>query len=851
MASLSLKRQFTRYTALPFIVVGVLLVLILWATDYAARQAQADETLNQRALAVKVNFSAYLDRAEFEARYLAQQVGNDGDLDSLFQLHDVLFFGGLDFFYIELANGQRMVDPRSRLYTRDPLEQMASKSRLNFWSHISSSEGSELLVFKKVLPVDDAGRIKGYLYGFVSLDNNLALSSDLMSGANVDFMRLQDLAGKTLLEDEHPAIAQETATIVHTSILSLPALVDKFRLELSIAQPLSLVTSQWFLIAVSTVMFGLALLYWCSQYYARKWMFRPLSSMPAMPQKGNARFVEFEPLIAQMNRFQSQLKAREQHLQLLLDSLHSAIFFCDESARVTAMNQDAKTVFPEHAVAKTIFDMAPLAFHQPVQSALKGDYGGRFETEVKHLNKIYEWLTYSYVNEYGFRGVMLVGRDITELRRLSWHLDSLHPNNALDRPRPESEILLREMSLLDNDTEEGAVASDRWLLVISRLLRGVSQKIKFSPSPQSLGNFLIEQLDDLEQLLQLEPSQLAEIELSVPLDVAEKVAYWNSDHKWLFQVALLLCLNGRITGRRLTIEWHADKLKIAVQGVSEPTPVLTWLLDALPNLVKGRVVFESSGRIVLISTIEALDVEADNTLLAYKTVAFVENDLAFGAQVKTLLMSLNIEVDSYGSFDEFFHSSRALLATYNGLLVGMGDQEKGSKGVERLSAMCSENEGLPVMYVGDSAGSDQFPRLPLGHLFSYGILKVLRTIFEYPAINMKERLQRESHWLLAGGNALTQAIWQTELSSQGIVARKESDIERIGAALRYSKKMVVLVLDQQTAQRLVTLNLLNEQITWVTTEDFSGRPDILQYFDVGNVLPNSDQVAALRRQINS
>ena len=98
MAPLSLKRQFTRYTTLPFILVGLLLVAVIVGSDYAARQAQIKEMLDQRALAIKMNFSAYLDRAEFEAMYLTQHIDAGGSLDSLFQLHDVFYLVYDDVF---------------------------------------------------------------------------------------------------------------------------------------------------------------------------------------------------------------------------------------------------------------------------------------------------------------------------------------------------------------------------------------------------------------------------------------------------------------------------------------------------------------------------------------------------------------------------------------------------------------------------------------------------------------------------------------------------------------------------------------------------------------------------------
>ncbi|RDL44792.1 hypothetical protein DN730_04025 [Marinomonas piezotolerans] len=852
MASLSLKHQFIKSTLVPFIVVAVLIVLMLGAADYAARQEQSDEMLQQRASAVRLSFSAYLDRAQFEAKYLAQQLGDSGNLDSLFQLHDVLFFGGLDFFYARMSDGEELVDPRARLYTADTLEMLANQARLNFWVHISTSDDGELLVYKQVLPTDELGEVKGYLYGFISLNNNLALASDLMAGAKVDYMRLEDVAGKTLLIDQQPYYANDVPFVTHSGVLVVPALANKFSLELRVIQPLSRILNQWLVLACSVILIGIALLYWLVQHYAGRWMFQPLSAMPLRSSHEGTSYLEFEPLVAQMDRFQTQLRAREQHLQLLLDSLKSAIIFCDESARVTALNKEAKTLFPEHATVKTIFDMTPLEFHQPIQGALKGDYGVRFELEAKDVNKIYEWLTYSFVNEYGFRGVMLIGRDITEVKRLSWQLESLYPSHSLDRPQPGPEALLKEISLLERYADdEQEVRAERWLMVIGRLLREVSQPAILSSESKALGQLLSESLEGIRSALMLSPRQLSNLTLDIPLTIAKQKASWSSDHAIWMQTALLLCLSSNISGRRLQIGWSEGVLTLTVGGASELTPALEWMLETIPKLIKGRVSFEGAGRIVLTATIPPIKESEQVGEFDNKKVALIENTFPAIERVELLLSSVGIQAETFGSFNDFLHSNSAFMGSYDCLLVGLGEAQTRDQGIAQLNASCSMGQSLPLLYLSESEVSEHALTVLQYQLFSYHFAKMLNTALQAPPISMQHLVEQKDHWILLGGTALVQAVWQSELDELGIIARKEPNIDHLVSRLRYSERTVVLALDLVVAQQLVEMERVNDQVTLVTIEDFAERPDTMHFFDTAAQLPDSETVARLCQQLNS
>ncbi|WP_197464555.1 LuxQ periplasmic sensor domain-containing protein [Marinomonas aquimarina] len=813
--------------------------------DFFTQRDYASAALEHRTQALHMSFSAYLDRANFEVKYLSEQVSDGESLDALFQLHDVLFFGGLDFFYIEKEDGLVMEDPRVRLYTQDAFTSLVQSAPTDAWQHITSSDQSELLIYKKPLENNSAGQNQGFFYGFISLNNNLALASDLITSAGADYLRINDVLGKSLLVEKLSSYSEEVDYIRHEATLLLPSLGEKFSVEVRYARPLLESFSRWVLIGCLMVIVLMALLFGLVMVSAQRIMFRPIAGLPALGRLETLNFQEFEPLMAQMNHFQELLKVRDQHLGLLLNSLQSAIVFCDESARVTSLNEEAKMVFPYFDRAKTVFDMTPIGCHQSIQRALKGEYGGGFELELSEQNKVYEFQTHTFINEYGFRSVMLVGKDASEVRRLRWNLANRFPKHALDRPQPPHSLLRDELMCQSAWLVQQPQSATMWLVVIGELLDGIAASSKSENHLMSLGQMVCEQQDALEQHLQPNAKQ-CQFKIELALEDAAKQFHWTPDHRALITIALMHCYYSAISGRYIDIGWDRNGLVIKVYGAEEVSPALDWLRNEYPKLVKGRFEQAPSGRIQLSAALVADD-EGESFSLSEKRVAYINNDYADNRRVIDALLAANVNLDAFSSFSEFFGTSMSYRHRYDAMMVAVGDDVLAAENVKKLLAS-SGQAALPIVYVCANRGgcAERQPTLFPHQLMPYRLAKQLTQLEHLEPISLGDWATHDTNFIITGGTDISQVIWQSELSANDFIARRESDVANLVSVLRHTNPVVILVLDQEAAQKALKLHLVKLVNTkWFVLEDFPERPDTMPFIDIGGQLPNEAAIDAL------
>lgn len=842
MATLSLRKHFSRSIAPSFLLIGVLICAVIWLMDFFTQRYYAEEMKQQRAEAIHLSFAAYLDRANFEVKFLSEQIGDGETIDSLFQLHDVLFFGGLDFFYASLTDGRFMEDPRIRLYTRDEVAGLTKGVGTDVWQHISSSDNGEFLVYKYSLEADSEGLSKGFFYGFISLNNNLALASDLIGSAEADYLQINNVLGHPLLIEQLNSFSDDAPYVKHESTLSLPTLEDKLAVEVRYSRPLVESFSSWAIIGSLSVLIGLMVLYWFVQWHAQRTLFMPIAGLPALGRIDTLTYQEFEPLLAQLSHFQVRLKARDQHLDLLLNSLQAAILFCDESARVTDINEEAATIFPESATAKTIFDMTPIACHQPIQRALKGEYGGGFELELKDHPKVYAFQTHTFVNEHGFRSVMLVGKDVSEVRRLRWHLTHRFPRQAFDRPQPLPQLIFQEMSAHSELLTKYPEATVSWLVVVGELLKSIAEQPEELVQECSLGHLILQQQDWLEQKLIAQDRQY-QIELS--LEDAVLHGRWTTDHAHMIKTALLLCMHGSTTGRHLVFGWDKKGLLIKVYGADDSSPSVTWLCQEYPKLLKGRYEVSKGGYIKMTSAVDTVVSDVSEAALNVNA-AFITNDFVDTDRVHQLLTSLAIEYDCYASFAEFSSASAPYHCQYDLLLIGLGDIDLAETYVQKLVHVSEEDE-LPILYLADHLADHTGNNWLCSHqLMAFSLLEHIKALNHLPAIRMGEWATQETNFIITGGSSISQVIWQSELSAHGYVVRREVDVENLVSVLRHTSPVIIIVLDDKTALRANKLHLVQLVNTrWVVLEDFSGRPDTMLFMDMDERIPDSTVVASL------
>ena len=849
MATLSLRVRFKRNAIAPFILATVFLCALVWVMDFFTQRDYAAAALQHRVQALRMSFSAYLDRANFEVKYLSEQVSDGESLDALFQLHDVLFFGGLDFFYIEKEDGQIMEDPRVRLYTQDAFVSLISGAPIETWHHITSSDQGELLLYKKPLDNNPEGKGSGFFYGFISLNNNLALASDLITSAGADYLRISDVLGKPLLVEKLSGFNEDVDYIRHESIVALPSLGEKFSIEVRYARPLLEAFSRWVLVGCLTVIVAMTVLFWLVMLYAQRIMFLPIAGLPSLGRLETFNFQEFEPLMAQMNHFQVLLKVRDQHLELLLNSLQSAILFCDESARVSSLNEEAKSVFPNFERAKTVFDMTPIACHQSIQRALKGEYGGGFELELSDQNKVYEFQTHTFVNEYGFRSVMLVGKDVSEVRRLRWNLTQRFPKHVLDRPQPPYSLLIEELECQAAWLKQSPQAASTWFFAINELLHSIAETDESAHALMSLGQMVCEQQDAIEQRLLLNNNQ-CQFKIELTLENAVKQFRWTQEHRALVTVALMHCYHSTISGRYIDIGWDRYGLLIKVYGAEETTPALDWLRKEYPKLIKGRFEQAVGGRVQFTAALTP-EHHLEPLSATDQCVSFIKNDFPESGRVLDALTAAGLKVDVFSSFSEFFGSSKSYRHSYDAMFVALGDEALALESINKLRAS-SGRDVLPIIYIATNKQVllDESHTLLLHQLMPYRLVTQMASLEGLAPISLGDWATHETNFIIVGGSDLSQVIWQSELSANDFIARREKDVANLVSVLRHTNPVVILVLDKDTARKALKLHLVKLVNTkWFVLEDFSERPDTMPFIDIGGQLPNDSAIDMLRQTL--
>ena len=182
--AVSLRKRHRMQIALVLMSVYILvaIVLLFVTKDQIERDNQAD--LAVRHFTVSQALHGFLLSAEYELSSTVQVLLNtkkqmDLDLGRLFDRHDEFLFGSLDFFYVEWAEQGSILDPRTHLFTQDSIDRLIAKSKLGRWTLQQTQDGASILINKKKI-VNLDGDWKGYLYGFISLNNNVTLANRLL-----------------------------------------------------------------------------------------------------------------------------------------------------------------------------------------------------------------------------------------------------------------------------------------------------------------------------------------------------------------------------------------------------------------------------------------------------------------------------------------------------------------------------------------------------------------------------------------------------------------------------------------------------------------------------------------------
>jgi len=849
-AAISLQRRaFYRILllfSLVFIVVGFVSIL---AIDGATRHA-AKSNLLVRSHVVEQVLNSYLTRAEYEMGYISQDLilGDyrpGTELDMLFSHHEVLFFGGLDFFYIDWAKRKGATDPRARVYTQDNIPELLSKGIINRWVKVSTADGAILLMYKKKL-VSKGRILEGYLYGFVSLNNNLTLSSELLGGAKADLISLYDReTGVLLLKESKAGFDPSDNVVAVMSDIETPVYSSQYRLSLSKYVPISeSILSVWIrvLIFVFLVLVGL---YALLMFLIKRLVFMPLSMIAQYPESDQAVYSELQPIQAKNLQYRGFLTAKENRFQLLLESTHSAIIFCDEMAEVEEINQDAIRLFPHYKNSRTVFDFMPISCHKAIQEVLKGGVGVSFELTLSNLNKIYHWRAHSFINENGFRSIVLVGRDTTEERRLSWQLEQLKPSTLDLNQKLEVEVLLSEMtylSQLPSYSPEGYLQG--WISLVLEILESF-QTIDNSIEQSPIGKLLSQESTHVMHQLGLD---VAIMRIDCPVESGTAIVSVDSYFKSLLHLVFMMAVTNAMQEKSITVRFENGMLEIVVSNDMVSRPFFQWVLMIVlkhlggqshklrNNALRIHVPFEWHGK-------------ENDVLSSGLVVAWVVNDYSDSDRVQEGLKRLGVTVKVFLSGDDFFMQS-ASIKQFDAVIVGC-DQEVDVQQTITADLETQYNRTqLPVVWLNTRPVElgDYDVLSVTGCVFDYSLHQALIQSTQRKAIVPALMASQGVSWIIVGGSRVTKAILYAELEQRSIASQWLSDLSGYDSVLPYHSDAVIVLLEPQASSVLLRVQSHYPKVRCLAVQDWPERPEHVALFEISTPY-TGEQISALEEFI--
>lgn len=796
-------------------------------------------------------FESYLGRSEYEMSFIAQDLilGNyepKKALDVLFGHHDLLFFGGLDFFYIDWAHRAASVDPRARLYTKDDIPSLFKKAKINRWVKVSSQDGAILLVYKKKLEGKQKGFL-GYLYGFISLNDNLTLASKLLDSAKVDMVVIRDTkTGDILLKEGINNMSLSDGVVSATIALST-SIYDS-ELELDVINSDSLPNSllyQWVTFIVWAFI-ALTALYICLVLLVRRLVFKPLALAVGEANSTNLPFIELEPLQAQSSQYHQFLKAKERRFKLLLESSNNAVIFCNEVATVGTINEEAMRLFPNYKHARSVFDFTPISCHQSIQDALKGEVGVTFELTFTQLNVMYQWRAYSFINENGFRSILLIGRDTTHEKRLSWQLEQLKPSSLQLHRHIEVDVLLDELILLSRWPDSVPNEYFRgWLSVLLTLLEDLKAE-DVDQCEQSVGELLANEYEWLISHLG-GPSHIVHIDCSVA--VGSFVIDVDNNLRNLLRVLLMLMVASDVSQRRLTVEFD-DDLEIIISSDAEIRPFWYWMINALLHPLNGRQ-RKLRNNVFKVDLPLIKKAMQSTDLTDSFTVAWVFNDYPEPEKIKESLLRLGGRVDAYLSTDAFFMQA-STVTQFDVILIGSDEDIDAQRNMTKALKGQQGRDELPVVWLGTKLCStiERGVLGIFGYVSDYQLYQVIAQACQFDGITPMYLGSQQQAWIIVGGSRVSKAIWYSELERLSVSSQWLATLSEYGAIFPYHPDAVVVLLEPQPVELLQSIQENFPNVCFYAVQKWADMPDNVRLFEMNSPF-SGEQISALKHHVQS
>jgi hypothetical protein len=402
--------------------------------------------------------------------------------------------------------------------------------------------------------VSDTQKNIGFLYGFISLNDNLALTNELLDVAQVNSMSIYDNGGKRFLlkgGDIDITLSESNISFPFTSPI-------RANLQLIISQKTSyffatIISAFPFICVVSFILFGFYLLL---IRQVKSLIFNPIETISYQHEEKLLPFKELQQIQLKNNQNKSLIDAKDYRFKLLTESIHSAIIFCNEVTEIEMMNVEARILFPDSDKARTIFDFMPISCHQAIQEALKGEIGVTFDLTINHRGHIYKWQAYSFINESAYQGLLLVGRNTTKETSLIWQLEQLQPLSASEQKRVDAEAILNELTYLSQLSHQITTEQlQGWMKLLISVLDNI-RHINSDVSYLSIGQVISEESSRVMATMGVEANRAL---LNCSLETSVKVIEVNESFRSLIRVVFMMVMSNEMAERSLSVRLEKGK----------------------------------------------------------------------------------------------------------------------------------------------------------------------------------------------------------------------------------------------------------------------------------------------------
>ncbi|MFT2111802.1 hypothetical protein [Marinomonas sp. 2405UD68-3] len=827
----SLEIRFKRRIGVFLFLVFAVLSVIYTMMKYSEAEQMVLSQLENKHNLVERAFSSYLQKAEFELSSISQlfsnaQLEEGREMNSLFSNHDDFLLGAVDFLYVKRDDGRSIIDPRSSLYLDDSAALYSVFSKIGQWLIFATDESSYFLVFKKNM-VANEGESIGYIYGFISLNNNFVLAQSLLTNVNIDGVMLSTAEGVTVFDGKGDDFTSEELMSSYDKNLDLSGSFSTLQLKVFLKKADFFLFEEVLVYQILLLAFGLLGGYFMIMFLSQKAVFNVMSdaiSDLSITKKTKYReFDEIEKIIHGKNASEEE-QARA--LQILMEGASIAIIFCDEVASVLRMNQEAKQLYSDAEGARTLFDFMPIISHSPIQQALKGEAGTSFTLSFSQVNKIFHWKLYPYIAESGFRGLVLIGNDITKETQLEWQLTQTQPSSLLGSQQISNEKLQSELLFLaarcDRSTD---FPISEWLNSLAFGLQGVGNHESSEEKVSTLGRLLCDELTRMPVELQSHDNFF----IDCGLDVACISYPWPRELKSLLSsILMMIHSNELVEEKALCFKLEEQKLIIQAVGVSHSRAIFLQLVECLVEKMGAKLNISNGRRFSIalpyaVTGCSAIELPVDSQVI------WIENGYEQSELVKSTLNDLNVELVCISSAEDIFlHSMQ--LERIDAILVGCSHQydEDYNELLETMSMMLGRSD-LPIARIScNSKGC--YESLRLEHYpFSYSIAELLISLFQLRPISPDDMLPEGRNWLLTGGTKVSKAIMRNELIEHDIVPHFIDDIDSYLPLLNHYRIEVIIVLDQISPKVLMKIQLEFPQVMVLLTQKESHNNDA-KYF---------------------